>query len=50
MIHGLPNGMGAIRKTHLLRDWTNGCIAVTNHEIEELWRVIRNGTAIEIKP
>lgn len=50
MIHGLPNGMSAIGKAHVLRDWTEGCIAVTNEEIEELWRVVRNGTRIEIKP
>lgn len=50
MIHGLPNGMGAIGKAHVLRDWTNGCIAVTNDEIEELWRVVPNGTTVEIKP
>jgi hypothetical protein len=33
-----------------MRDWTDGCIAVTNTEIEELWRLIPNGTRIEIKP
>lgn len=49
MVHGLPNGIGAMGKAHLLRDWTNGCIAVTNEEIEELWRVVPNGTPIEIK-
>ena len=49
MIHGLPNGMGAIGKAHLLRDWTQGCIAVTNEEIEELWRVVPNGTRVDIK-
>ncbi len=50
MIHGLPNGMGFIGKAHLLRDWTQGCIAVTNDEIEEIWRVVPNGTRVEIKP
>src|SRR5262249_46984548 len=50
MIHGLPNGMGAVGKAHLLRDWTQGCIAVTNEEIEEIWRVVPNGTRVEIKP
>jgi murein L,D-transpeptidase YafK len=50
MIHGLPNGMGAIGKAHLIRDWTQGCIAVTNEEIEEIWRVVPNGTRVEIKP
>lgn len=50
MIHGLPNGMGSLGSLHLLRDWTAGCIAVTNTEIEELWRVIPDGTPIEIRP
>jgi len=50
MIHGLPNGTGAIGAAHRLRDWTDGCIAVTNEEIEEIWRVVPNGTAIVIRP
>lgn len=50
MIHGLPNGMGSMGSLHLLRDWTAGCIAVTNAEIEELWRAIPDGTPIEIRP
>lgn len=31
-------------------DWTQGCIAVTDEEIEELWRAVPNGTPIEIRP
>lgn len=50
MIHGLPNGMGKLGRLHLLRDWTAGCIAVTNAEIEEIWRVVPDGTPIEIRP
>ena len=50
MIHGLPNGWGLVGKAHVARDWTNGCIAVTNAEIEEIWRLVPNGTKIEIKP
>ena len=50
MIHGLPNGMASIGAAHATRDWTEGCIAVTNPEIEEIWRVVPNGTRIEIKP
>ena len=50
MIHGLRNGMGAIGKAHVLRDWTQGCIAVTNEEIEEIWRLVPNGTRVVIKP
>ncbi len=50
MIHGLPNGMGAVGKSHLARDWTLGCVAVTNGEIEEIWRAVPDGTPIEILP
>lgn len=50
MIHGLPNGLGPAGRLHLKRDWTAGCIAVTNDEIEELWRVVADGTWIEIRP
>lgn len=50
MIHGLPKGMGYLGPFHRLRDWTAGCIAVTNTEIEEIWRAIPDGTPIEIRP
>jgi murein L,D-transpeptidase YafK len=50
MIHGLPNGMGKIGAAHRLNDWTEGCIAVTNDEIEEIWRLVRDGTPIRIEP
>lgn len=49
-IHGLKNGLGWIGKTHLLMDWTAGCIALTNNEIDELYEVIKVGTPIEIRP
>jgi len=50
MIHGLPNGHGWIGAFHRWRDWTAGCIALTDEEIEELWRVTPDSTAIEIRP
>lgn len=50
MIHGLPNGQGAIGKAHLLSDWTEGCVAVTNPEIEEIWRLVPDGTPVRINP
>jgi len=50
MIHGLPHDLGRLGKLHRLSDWTNGCIAVTNPEIEEIWRLVPDGTPIEIKP
>jgi murein L,D-transpeptidase YafK len=49
-VHGLPNGYGAIGAAHRLRDWTDGCIAVTNDEIDEIWRAVPDGTQIEIRP
>lgn len=50
MIHGLPNGTGAIGEAHLMRDWTLGCIAVTNAEIEQIWAAVPNGARVEIVP
>jgi hypothetical protein len=50
MIHGLPRGFENVGAEHRQRDWTNGCIAVTNAEIEEIWAAIPDGAAIHIKP
>ena len=49
-VHGLPNGQGWIGAAHTLHDWTWGCIAVTDQEIEEIWRAVPDGTPIEIRP
>lgn len=49
-IHGLPNGYGFIGSAHRARDWTDGCIAVTDQEIEEIWILVPNGTPVEIRP
>lgn len=50
MIHGLPRGFENVGAEHRQRDWTNGCIAVTNAEIEEIWAAIPDGAAVHIKP
>jgi murein L,D-transpeptidase YafK len=50
MIHGIANGRGWIGAFHRLHDWTAGCIAITDEEIEELWRVTPDGTTVEIRP
>jgi murein L,D-transpeptidase YafK len=50
MIHGLPNGKGYIGAAHRLYDWTLGCIAVTDQEIEEIWDLVPVGTPVEIRP
>ncbi len=49
-IHGLPKDLAHLDKLHRKTDWTQGCIAVTNKEIEEIWRLVEDGTPIEIKP
>jgi murein L,D-transpeptidase YafK len=49
-IHGLPNGYGFVGAAHRARDWTDGCIAVTDQEIEEIWKLVANGTQVEIRP
>jgi len=49
-LHGLPNGFGWIGRWHLLRDWTDGCVAVTDEEMDEIWHAVPDGTVIEIKP
>jgi murein L,D-transpeptidase YafK len=50
MIHGLPNGKGFVGATHRLYDWTLGCIAVTDSEMDELWKLVPLGTPVEIRP
>lgn len=50
MIHGVPNGLGPIGKSFRFRDWTNGCIAVTDSEMDEIWQSVPTGTPIEIQP
>jgi len=49
-IHGLRNGLGFIGKFQRWIDWTHGCIALTNNEIDELYQLTPLGTPIEIKP
>lgn len=46
-IHGQPNGYPEGERVP--GDWTDGCIALANHEIDELWAVVANGTPIEIR-
>jgi murein L,D-transpeptidase YafK len=50
MIHGLPNGKGWVGATHRLYDWTLGCVAVTDPEIDEIWNLVPVGTPVEIRP
>jgi murein L,D-transpeptidase YafK len=50
MLHGLSKEYAWVGKAHTLHDWTDGCIAVTNEEMDEIWKMVRVGTPIEIKP
>jgi murein L,D-transpeptidase YafK len=49
-IHGLRNGLGFISKFQRCWDWTAGCIALTDEEVDELYESVAIGTKIEIKP
>jgi murein L,D-transpeptidase YafK len=49
-IHGLPNWLGFIGSWHRALDWTAGCIAVTNGEMDEVWRAVDKGTPVDIRP
>jgi len=49
MIHGIRNGIGIVGRLHRFIDWTTGCIAVNNPEIEEIWAAVPDGTPVEIR-
>jgi murein L,D-transpeptidase YafK len=49
MIHGIRNGLGWLGRLHRAVDWTAGCIAVTDREMDEVWRVVPDGTPVLIK-
>jgi murein L,D-transpeptidase YafK len=49
MIHGIQNGLGWLGRLHRSLDWTDGCIAVTDDEIEEIWDEVPLGIPIEIR-
>lgn len=50
MIHGLPREKQWAGWAHSLVDWTQGCIAVSNREMDEIWEAVADGTPIEIRP
>lgn len=50
MIHGAPNRLGWIGRLHRWRDWTAGCVAVTDAEIDEIWTAVPDGTPISLRP
>lgn len=50
MIHGLPNNAGDLAFAYAGLDWTDGCIAVSNEDMDEIWELVENGTPIRINP
>ena len=50
LIHGLRNGRGATGAFHRTVDWTDGCVALTDEEIEGVWSAVSVGTPVQIKP
>lgn len=52
VIHGLPNGVSdnSPAAQEIPKNWTEGCIAVRNFEMDEIWSLIDVDTPIEIRP
>jgi murein L,D-transpeptidase YafK len=49
-LHGIPDGWEPTGPGKPMIDWTNGCIALTNHDLDEIWTNVADGTIIEIRP
>jgi len=49
MIHGQKNGFGWLSWLMQWFNWTKGCIAVTNTDMDEIWQLVKVGTPIEIR-
>ncbi len=49
MIHGIENGLGWLGPLQRHLDWTDGCIALTDPEIDEVWKLVPVGTPVDIK-
>jgi murein L,D-transpeptidase YafK len=50
MIHGLPNQLKHDPSYYESRDWTDGCIAVSNSDMLEIWLLVPDNAPIEILP
>jgi len=50
MLHGMPEAAGQRDPDHFFKDWTDGCIAVGNTAIMEIWNIVPDGTPIIIRP
>jgi murein L,D-transpeptidase YafK len=49
-IHGLPTAFARVGTTQHVLNWTAGCIALSNDEIDEVWNMVAVGTPVEIDP
>ncbi|SEF48037.1 L,D-transpeptidase catalytic domain [Bryocella elongata] len=49
MIHGIRNGLGWLGGLQRHADWTDGCIALTDNEMDEVWATVPVGTPVEIR-
>jgi murein L,D-transpeptidase YafK len=50
MIHGVRPRLRALGRLHRLVDWTDGCIAVTNPEMDQIFAAVSDGTPVELRP
>jgi murein L,D-transpeptidase YafK len=50
MIHGQKNGLGWLSFINQRFDWTNGCVALSNADMDALWSIVKQGTTVEIRP
>ncbi len=50
LIHGLPEGFEDFGEAQSSCNWTRGCIAVSNADMDEIWELVPDGTPVEITP
>ena len=50
MIHGQKNGLGWLSSVTQQVNWTDGCIALSNSDMDEVWLAVDEGTPVEIRP
>ena len=50
MIHGQPNAPTRSEAYYRTQDWTNGCVAVSNSDMIDIWLMTGENTPIEIRP
>ena len=50
MIHGQKNGLAWLSLASQRFNWTNGCVALSDDDMDIVWSLVKEGTPIEIKP